>query len=144
MNALSLLAIGGAVYGLTRITGKVDAVKAFKYGLSAWPKVSFQNGQVILDIPLTIKNVSRESFDIQKVYGEMFVKGQYVGDFLSNSRVVISAYGKSPVPVTVSAFLTNAISSLISAFVTKSGEAAFTLKGRVVTSLVTIPFSQDF
>lgn len=144
MKALPLLLIGAAAYGLTRISSKVDAVKAFKYGIADWPKVSYQGGQVILDFPLTITNVSREPFDVQKVYGQLLVKGNPIGDFTSSGRVVISPNSKSLVPVTVSAYLTNAVSNLISAFITKSGEADFSLKGTAVTSAVNIPFAVGF
>lgn len=144
MNALTALAIGGALFGLSRITGKVDAVKAFQYGIGGWPAVSYQNGQVILDIPLTITNNSRESFDIRKVSGQMLVKGNPIGDFLSSNRVVISPNSKSVVPVTVGAYLTNAMSALIDVIVTKGGGAEFTLAGNVVTSAVTVPFTKDF
>lgn len=144
MKALTVLGIGAALYGLSRVSSKVDAVKAFKYGLADWPKVSYQGGQVILDFPLVITNVSREPFDVLKVYGQMLVKGNPIGDFMSAGRVVISPNSKSLVPVTVSAYLTNAVSGLISGFITKSGEAEFSLKGTAVTSVVSIPFSVDF
>lgn len=144
MNASTVLLIGGALFGLSRITQKVDAVKAFRYDLSGLPKVSYQNGQVILDIPLVIINDSREPFDVLKVYGQMLVKGSVIGDFTTTNRVVISPNAKSSVPVTVSAYLTNAVSSLISAIITRSGEADFTLKGTAVTSAVNIPFVKSF
>lgn len=144
MNTLTALGIGAALFGLSRVTSKVDAVNAFKYGIADWPKISYQGGQVILDIPLVITNVTREPFDVLKVYGQMLVKGNPIGDFTSAGRVVISPYSKSLTPVTVSTYLTNAVSALISAFITKSGEADFTLKGTAVTSAVNIPFSKDF
>lgn len=144
MNASTVLLFGGALFAISRITKKVDAVKAFKYDLSGWPQVSYQNGQVILDIPLVIVNDSREPFDILKVYGQMFIKGSLIGAFTSTNRVVISPYARNNVPVTVSAYLTNAVSSLISAIITKSGEADFTLKGTAQTAVAPIPFVKSF
>ncbi len=144
MNALPLVAFVGALYGISRFSSKVTAARAFQYDIADWPKVSYQGGQVILDIPLIIINTSRESFDNRKVFGQMFVNAQPVGDFISASRVVISAIGRSVVPVTVSAYLTNAVSSLISALITKSGGTAFTLRGTAVTSMADLPFVKDF
>lgn len=140
MNLLPL-AVGAAIYFASRGNRVFNATNAFQYAIQKIPDIKIQAGKVLVFVPIGISNITGEAFDVRKVYGQLFVRGQYIGDFTKSEQFRIAANGNTSVTVVIEAFLTNTIAALISALTAKAGDTEITLKGVIVTSFVDVPLS---
>lgn len=140
-NGTALLVGGLVAVVASAIKGKVDAARAFQYTIEGTPSVSYQDAQVVLCIPVGISNKANEQFTIHRVYGQAMVNSAFIGDFETPAGFVIGPAGRASVKVVLTVFLTNAVTSLISAIVQGAKDTTLSLQGTVVTSLKDISFT---
>lgn len=139
MNLLPLV-IGAGIYFASRGSRIVNASNTFQYSILDLPAAQIQGGKVVLQIPIGVSNITGESFNVVKVYGQLFVNSGYVGDFTGQqTNFRIAANGNTTVTGILDLFLTNAVASLIGALTKKAGDTTITLKGTIVTSVVDVP-----
>lgn len=139
MNLLPLV-IGAGFYLASRGSRIVNASNTFQYSILDLPAAQIQGGKVVLQIPIGVSNITGESFNVVKVYGQLFINSGYVGDFSGQqTNFRIAANGNTTVTGVLDLFLTNAVASLIAALTKKAGDTVLTLKGTIVTSVVNVP-----
>lgn len=133
------LLVGAGVFLLLRSGSKLDAVSKLKFDLSGFPAVRVESGRALLTLPITISNVTQESFSIKNIFARILVNGVFFGDVTSNQPFTIPALGSVPVSLSVSAFLGNAALALADAIIKKTGAVELALQGSVETTTVTVP-----
>lgn len=131
--------VGALVFAAVRAGQKLKAVREFSYSLIGLPSITLQGSLALISVSILITNLTKERFNIKKIYGTITVNGQPIGDLQSISPVLINGFGSASVTISVATEITNAILSLIRTVAANSGALTIAVAGAVVTDTITVP-----
>lgn len=131
--AVAYLAIRGAK--------KLTAVNKFDYSLESLPTIKIDGSTALVTVTIGIVNRQNESFNIQRINGELLVNSSHVGNVSNLVPFTIAPMAKIFIRMSATVQLSNVLFSVIDSLLLGSGALVVELAGAIVTDSLTIPLT---
>jgi len=120
---------------------KLVAVGKFEYSLESLPTIKINGSLALITVTVGVLNRQNESFNIQRVHGELLVNESHVGNVASVVPFTIAPMAKVFIQMTANVALSNVVLSIINSLALGRGSLTVELAGAVVTDSIVLPLT---